>query len=45
VRGFEPRPFLTWVAKTAGPALGVEAARLLDVHDLIPQGPPPWVTG
>ncbi|WP_327685702.1 PIG-L deacetylase family protein [Streptomyces sp. NBC_00467] len=41
--GFEPRPFLTWAARTAGPALGVEAALLLDVHELIPQGPPPWV--
>ena len=41
--GFEPRPFLTWAARTAGPALGVEAALLLDVHELLPQGPPPWV--
>jgi LmbE family N-acetylglucosaminyl deacetylase len=40
---FEPGPFLTWVARMAGPAMGVEAAALFDVHVLIPDGPPPWV--
>ncbi|MFD5074611.1 PIG-L deacetylase family protein [Streptomyces sp. NPDC058371] len=39
----EPRPFLTWVARMAGPALGVEAAVLFDVHQFVPDGPPPWV--
>jgi LmbE family N-acetylglucosaminyl deacetylase len=37
-------PFLTWVAKQAGPALGVEAAVLFDVHWLVFPGPPPWET-
>ena len=41
-RAFEPRPFLTWAARMGGPALGVEAAVLFDVHELIPDGPPPW---
>ena len=40
---FEPGPFLTWIARQAGPALGVEAAVLFDVHVLIPDAPPPWV--
>ncbi len=40
--GFDPAPFLTWVARTSGPALGVEAAVLFDVHVLRPDGPPPW---
>ncbi|MFF2654204.1 PIG-L deacetylase family protein [Streptomyces sp. NPDC058045] len=39
---FEPRPFLTWAARQAGAALGVESAVLFDVHELIPQEPPPW---
>jgi len=43
VAGPEPRPFLTWIARTSGPALGVEAAALFDVHVLVPEGPPPWV--
>ncbi|MFG2719083.1 PIG-L deacetylase family protein [Streptomyces sp. NPDC048416] len=38
-----PRPFLTWIARAAGPAIGVESAVLFDVHQLIPEGPPPWV--
>ncbi|WP_369241843.1 PIG-L deacetylase family protein [Streptomyces sp. R21] len=42
-QGFEPGPFLTWASKMAGPALGVESAVLFDVHQLIPDGPPPWV--
>jgi LmbE family N-acetylglucosaminyl deacetylase len=44
VGGPEPGPFLTWMARQAGPALGVEAALLLDVHNLTFDGPPPWVT-
>ena len=40
---FEPGPFLTWVAGMSGPAMGVQAAVLFDVHVLIPEGPPPWV--
>jgi LmbE family N-acetylglucosaminyl deacetylase len=39
---FEPGPMLTWVAGQAGPALGVEAAVLFDVHALAFEGPPPW---
>ncbi len=41
--GPEPGPFLTWLAHQAGPAMGVEAALLLDVHWLTFQGPPPWL--
>ncbi|MET7401108.1 PIG-L deacetylase family protein [Dactylosporangium sp. NPDC005572] len=44
VGGPEPAPFLTWMARQAGPALGVEAAVLFDVHLLAFTGPPPWVT-
>ncbi|MFI6470886.1 PIG-L deacetylase family protein [Streptomyces sp. NPDC050516] len=40
---FAPRPFLTWIARSSGPAMGVEAAVLFDVHQLAPEGPPPWV--
>ncbi|MFF0016855.1 PIG-L deacetylase family protein [Streptomyces sp. NPDC005374] len=40
---FEPRPFLTWAARQGGPALGVEAAVLFDVHQIAFEGPPPWV--
>jgi LmbE family N-acetylglucosaminyl deacetylase len=40
---FEPGPFLTWLARTSGPAMGVEAAVLFDVHVLIPDSPPPWL--
>jgi LmbE family N-acetylglucosaminyl deacetylase len=39
---FDPAPFLTWFAKAAGPALGVDAAVLFDVHILAFEGPPPW---
>lgn len=39
---FDAAAFLTWVATSAGAAMGVEAAVLLDVHVLIPDGPPPW---
>jgi LmbE family N-acetylglucosaminyl deacetylase len=41
--GPEPGPFLTWMARQSGPALGVEAAVLFDVFQIIPDGPPPWV--
>ncbi|MFI6684761.1 PIG-L deacetylase family protein [Streptomyces sp. NPDC050485] len=40
---FAPAPFLTWMARASGPAMGVEAAVLFDVHPLAPDGPPPWV--
>jgi LmbE family N-acetylglucosaminyl deacetylase len=40
---FDPAPFLTWAAKLGGPAMGVEAAVLFDVHVLAFEGPPPWV--
>jgi LmbE family N-acetylglucosaminyl deacetylase len=42
--GFEPGPFLTWMAKTSGTALGVEAAVLFEVFLLRPEGPLPWTT-
>jgi LmbE family N-acetylglucosaminyl deacetylase len=42
--GFAPGPFLTWMARQSGSALGVEAAVLFDVFTLIPDGPPPWLT-
>ena len=41
--GFEPGPFLTWVARNDGPRLGVEAAVLFEVHSLGFEGPPPWL--
>jgi LmbE family N-acetylglucosaminyl deacetylase len=41
---FDPGPFLTWFAKAAGPAIGVEAAVLFDVHVLGFEGPPPWLS-
>ncbi len=40
---FEPGPFLTWAARTGGPAMGVEAAVLFEVHAFTFEGPPPWV--
>jgi LmbE family N-acetylglucosaminyl deacetylase len=40
--GPEPAPFLTWMARMAGPAMGVESAVLFDVHPLAFEGPPPW---
>lgn len=43
--GLVPSEFLSWVAQAAGPALGVEAAVLFEVYTLIPDGPPPWMTG
>ena len=42
--GPEPGPFLTWMAKMAGPALGVSHAVLFDVYQLGFEGPPPWVS-
>jgi len=41
---FDPAVFLSWVAAASGTRMDVEAAVLLDVHELIPDGPPPWVT-
>ncbi|MBO0871440.1 MAG: PIG-L family deacetylase [Micromonosporaceae bacterium] len=41
--GPDPAAFLTWAARRAGPALGVEAAVLFDVYTLIPDEPPPWL--
>ncbi|MGW0733088.1 PIG-L deacetylase family protein [Streptomyces sp. NPDC002851] len=40
--GFEPRPFLTWLARMGGRSLGVESAVLFDVHTLRQEGPLPW---
>lgn len=40
---FDPEPFLTWFARQSGPAMGVEAAVLFDVHMLAFEGPPPWI--
>jgi LmbE family N-acetylglucosaminyl deacetylase len=42
--GFEPGPFITWAARQSGRALGVDAAVLFDVFQIIPDGPPPWAT-
>ena len=41
---FDPAPFLTWIAEASGARLGVDAAVLLDVHELVSDSPPPWVT-
>jgi LmbE family N-acetylglucosaminyl deacetylase len=41
---FDPEPFLSWFARAAGPALGVEAAVLFEVHSLGFEGPPPWLS-
>jgi len=41
--GFEPGPMLTWAARQGGPALGVEAAVLFDVHALAFEGSLPWL--
>jgi LmbE family N-acetylglucosaminyl deacetylase len=41
---FDPAPFLTWLARTSGPALGVAEAVLFEVHVLGFEGPPPWIT-
>jgi len=40
---FDPEPMLTWFARQSGPALGVEAAVLFEVHVLAFEGPPPWL--
>jgi LmbE family N-acetylglucosaminyl deacetylase len=40
--GFAPGPFLTWVARQAGPALGVEEAVLFEVYQIAFEGPLPW---
>ncbi len=41
--GFDPAPFLTWMAQRSGPVMGVAEAVLFDVHVLRPEGPPPWL--
>ncbi len=41
--GFEPGPFLTWMASGSGAFLGVDSAVLFDVHTLRSDEPPPWV--
>jgi LmbE family N-acetylglucosaminyl deacetylase len=41
---FDPAAFLTWIAEASGARLDVDAAVLFDVYELIPDGPPPWVT-
>jgi LmbE family N-acetylglucosaminyl deacetylase len=41
---FDPAPFLTWAARMGGPAIGVEAAVLFEVHALGFEGPPPWLS-
>lgn len=40
---FDPAEFLTWIAAASGARLEVDSAVLFDVHELIPDGPPPWV--
>lgn len=39
---FDPAAYLTWVATASGARLGVAAAVLFDVHQLIPDAPPPF---
>jgi LmbE family N-acetylglucosaminyl deacetylase len=41
---FDPASFLSWIAAGSGARLGVDAAVLFEVHELVPDGPPPWVT-
>jgi LmbE family N-acetylglucosaminyl deacetylase len=41
--GPEPGPMLTWMARTAGPAMGVAEAVLFDVYWIAFSGPPPWI--
>lgn len=41
--GLDTAAFLTWLATSAGPRMGVEAALLFEMFTLIPDGPPPWV--
>jgi LmbE family N-acetylglucosaminyl deacetylase len=40
---FDPAPFLTWTARQAGTAAGVEAAVLFELYALGFEGPPPWL--
>jgi LmbE family N-acetylglucosaminyl deacetylase len=40
--GFDVAAFLTWIASASGARLDVDHAVLLDVHELMPSGPPPW---
>lgn len=41
---FDPAAFLSWIAAASGAAMGVDEAVLLDVHTLLPDDAPPWVT-
>jgi LmbE family N-acetylglucosaminyl deacetylase len=41
--GFDPGPFLTWMAEQGGRAHGVDAAVLFEVLKLVMDGPPPWL--
>lgn len=41
----QPEPFLTWIARMSGPALGVAEAVLFETYALRPEGPPPWLAG
>ena len=43
--GFEPGPFLTWMAQQGGRALGTDSAFLFDVHHIQFPGRPPWLAG
>jgi LmbE family N-acetylglucosaminyl deacetylase len=38
----DPAAFLSWIAAAAGARLDVDAAVLLDVYELISDGPAPW---
>ncbi len=42
---FDPAEFLSWIAAASGAAMGVDSAVLFEVHTLIPDDAPPWVTG
>jgi LmbE family N-acetylglucosaminyl deacetylase len=39
---FDPAEFLSWIAAASGSRLGVDAAVLFDVYQLIPDGAAPW---
>ena len=42
--GFDPAAFLSWMAAASGARMDVDAAVLFGVHELLPDGPPPWAT-
>jgi LmbE family N-acetylglucosaminyl deacetylase len=42
---FDVGTFLTFFASLGGKAMGVEAATLFDIYRLLPDGPPPWLSG